>query len=47
LNYFSKCYEKALDNKKLPSNARKEASTILKNIEEYRKLIEKEYVTSI
>jgi len=47
LNYFSKCYEKALSHKKLPSKVKKEAKTILENIEEFRKLIEKEYVARI
>ncbi len=47
LNYFSKCYEKALGFGKIPSIVKKEAVTIHKKIEEFRRLIEKEYVASI
>ena len=47
LNYFSKCYEKALGFGKLPNNVSNEAIKTLKRIEEFRQLIEKEYVTSI
>ena len=47
LNYFSKCYEKALGYGKLPDSVEKEAKTIFKEINDFRKLVEKEYVASI
>jgi len=47
LNYFSKCYEKALGYEKLPNIIEKEAKTLHGRIEEFRRLIEKEYVASI
>ncbi|MCG3215144.1 MAG: hypothetical protein KAS63_00355 [Candidatus Heimdallarchaeota archaeon] len=47
LNYFSKCYEKALGFGKLPNNVSIEAKKVLNKIENFRKLIEKEYVASI
>jgi len=47
LNYFSKCYEKALGYGKLPESVEKEAKTIFKEINDFRKLVEKEYVASI
>ncbi len=47
LNYFSKCYEKALGFAKLPNIIKKEAVSLHKKIEEFRRLVEKEYVASI
>ena len=47
LNYFKKCYDKALGFGKLSESVEKETRTILKEIENFRKLIEKEYVASI
>ncbi|MHA1707824.1 MAG: hypothetical protein ACTSYV_01875 [Candidatus Heimdallarchaeaceae archaeon] len=47
LNYFSKCYEKAVSSGALPSFIKKEVKEIQKPIEKFRKLIEKEYVASI
>lgn len=47
LNYFSKCYEKALGFGKLPNIVKKEAVSLHKKIEEFRRLVEKEYVASI
>ncbi len=47
LNYFSKCYDKALGFGKLPNIVKKEAVSLHKKIEEFRRLIEKEYVASI
>lgn len=47
LNYFSKCYDKALKSNILPSVVSKEAKNMFKKIEEFRNLIEKEYVSSI
>jgi DNA-binding response OmpR family regulator len=47
LNYFSKCYEKALEYEKLPKIIEKEAKKLHVKIEEFRRLIEKEYVASI
>ncbi len=47
LNYFSKCYEKALGYEKLPKIIEKEAKALHGRIEEFRRLIEKEYVASI
>jgi len=45
LNYFSKCYEKALDSNKLPEMIEKETKSILDKIENFRIMIEKEYLT--
>lgn len=47
LNYFSKCYEKALNFAKLPDKVSNEAKKVLNKIEEFRKIIEKDYVASI
>ncbi len=47
LNYFSKCYEKALESRKLPKMIEKETKSILDKIENFRIMIEKEYVTNI
>ena len=47
LNYFSKCYDKALKSGKLPSVVGAEAKKTLSKIEDFRILIEKEYVSSI
>ena len=47
LNYFSKCYEKALNFAKLPDKVSNEAKKVFKKIEEFRKIIEKDYVASI
>ncbi len=47
LNYFTKCYDKAIGFGKLSESVEKEARTILKEIENFRELIEKEYVASI
>ena len=47
LNYFAKCYEKALGFSKLPTSVEKETKSILKEIEKFRNLIENEYVASI
>ena len=47
LNYFAKCYEKALKSNILPSVVSKEAKSMFKKIEGFRSLIEKEYVSSI
>ena len=47
LNYFSKCYEKALESRKLPKMIEKEAKSILDKIENFRIIIEKEYVSNI
>jgi len=47
LNYFSKCYEKALSFAKLPDKVSNEAKKVLEKIEEFRKMIEKNYVASI
>ncbi len=47
LNYFSKCYIKALSCNELPKVIIKEAKTLLKDIERFRKMIEEEYVTKL
>ena len=47
LNYFSKCYEKALGFGKLPNIIEKEAKILHLKIEDFRRMIEKEYVASI
>ncbi len=47
LNYFAKCYEKALKSNMLPSVISNEAKMMLEKIKEFRNLIEKEYVSSI
>ena len=47
LNYFSKCYEKALGYGKIPNIVKKEAVVLHEKINEFRRLIEKEYVASI
>ncbi|MCK5141669.1 MAG: hypothetical protein ACTSUP_04885 [Candidatus Heimdallarchaeaceae archaeon] len=47
LNYFAKCYDKALKSNMLPSVVIKEAKSMYKKIENFRSLIEKEYVSSI
>ncbi|MCG3220437.1 MAG: hypothetical protein H7641_03570 [Candidatus Heimdallarchaeota archaeon] len=47
LNYFTKCYEKAIGHGKLSDSVDKEARTILEEIDNFRKLVEKEYVASI
>ena len=47
LNYFAKCYDKALKSNILPSVVSKEAKSMFKKIEGFRNLIEKEYVSSI
>ena len=47
LNYFAKCYEKAIGFGKLPNIIKKEAVSLHKKIDEFRRLIEKEYVASI
>jgi len=47
LNYFSKCYEKALNFGRIPNIVKKEAVSLHKKIEKFRRLVEKEYVASI
>lgn len=47
LNYFAKCYEKALKSDLLPSAVSNEAKSMFNKIEDFRNLIEKEYVSSI
>jgi len=47
LNYFAKCYDKALKSNILPSVVSNEAKNMFKKIEKFRNLIEKEYVSSI
>lgn len=47
LNYFSKCYEKALDTKKLPRMIERETKSIFNKIENFRIMIEKEYISNI
>ncbi|MBY8999967.1 MAG: hypothetical protein KGD64_03550 [Candidatus Heimdallarchaeota archaeon] len=47
LNYFTKCYEKALKSNILPSVVNTEAKDILEKIDDFRSLIEKEYVSSL
>ena len=47
LNYFSRCYEKAIGHGKLPNIVSSDAQTILEKIEEFRQLVEKEYVANI
>ncbi len=47
LNYFAKCYDKALKSNILPSVVSNKAKDMLKKIEDFRNLIEKEYVSSI
>ncbi|GAH45582.1 unnamed protein product, partial [marine sediment metagenome] len=47
LNYFAKCYDKALKSNILPGVVSNKAKDMLKKIEDFRNLIEKEYVSSI
>lgn len=47
LNYFTKCYEKALKSNVLPNVVDEEAKKIKGKIEDFRNLIEKEYVSSL
>lgn len=47
LNYFSKCYEKAIGFGKLPNIVSNDAQSILQKLEEFRLLVEKEYVANI
>jgi hypothetical protein len=47
LNYFSKCYEKAIESRKLPKMVEKETKSIFDKIEKFRIMIEKEYISNI
>ena len=48
LNYYAKSYEKVLEaQNEIPDVYYKETKIIYENIEKYRKMIEKEYVTQV
>ena len=44
LNYYSKCYKKAL-KVDLSKNTKKESKRMLKKVEKFRKIVEKQYLS--